>query len=124
MKIFKGKTFLKGDQNIIILYINEYNTSRLISTSGDGDSCSDIDECAVRVNNCHPNADCTNTFGSFDCSCKSGYTGNGTFCENIDECLQKPCAENATCFDTQGILYFVLQAVGSDFINPIFRVFF
>ena len=124
MKIFKGKTFLKGDQNIIILYINEYNTSRLISTSGDGDSCSDIDECAVRVNNCHPNADCTNTFGSFDCSCKSGYSGNGTYCENIDECLQKPCAENATCFDTQGILYFVLQAVGSDFINPIFRVFF
>ena len=71
-------------------------------SSGEGDSCSDIDECAVRVNNCHPNADCTNTFGSFDCSCKSGYSGNGTYCENNDECFQKPCAQNATCFDTQG----------------------
>ena len=98
--------------------INEYKTSRLISTSGDGDSCSDIDECAVRVNNCHPNADCTNTFGSFDCSCKSGYSGNGTYCENIDECLQKPCAQNATCFDTHGILYFYLLAVGSDLRIP------
>ena len=36
--------------------------------------------------------------------CKMGYTGNGTFCENIDECLADNggCNTNANCTDTMG----------------------
>ncbi|XP_035670934.1 multiple epidermal growth factor-like domains protein 11 [Branchiostoma floridae] len=47
-----------------------------------GDSCEqDIDECHPNnTNNCHENADCTNTEGSYTCSCKSGYIGDGFFC--------------------------------------------
>ena len=40
----------------------------------------DIDECSLSVDNCHANANCTNTDGSFLCNCDSGYTGNGTVC--------------------------------------------
>ena len=32
------------------------------------------------MNNCHVNANCTNTEGSFTCSCNPGYTGDGVNC--------------------------------------------
>ena len=41
----------------------------------------DIDECANDdLNNCHEDANCTNTEGSFNCSCNDGYSGSGTEC--------------------------------------------
>ena len=33
--------------------------------------------------NCHDNAKCTNTEGSFTCYCESGYTGDGTECSMV-----------------------------------------
>ena len=39
----------------------------------------DIDECAEQ-SPCDPSATCTNTPGSYSCSCDEGYTGNGTTC--------------------------------------------
>ena len=36
----------------------------------------DINEC-TSGSVCHTNATCTNTFGSFDCSCNKGLTGDG-----------------------------------------------
>ncbi|XP_023231808.1 fibrillin-1-like [Centruroides sculpturatus] len=52
-------------------------------------TCKDINECeSDRLNNCKHN--CTNTPGSFQCSCLSGYRllGDGS-CEDIDECEDK-----------------------------------
>jgi len=41
----------------------------------------DINECnAGGTNNCHPQAICTNTIGSFTCTCKTGYSGSGVSC--------------------------------------------
>ena len=41
----------------------------------------DINECGSDdLNNCHENAQCTNTEGSFICSCNPGYTGDGVNC--------------------------------------------
>ena len=38
----------------------------------------DLDECALGVDNCTRNANCTNTPGSFFCTCEVGYSGDGT----------------------------------------------
>ena len=38
----------------------------------------DVDECPSA--SCHVNADCANTDGSYNCTCKPGYTGNGHSC--------------------------------------------
>ena len=44
----------------------------------------DIDECANdTLNNCSPNATCTNTNGSYTCICVNGYTGNGFNCTGM-----------------------------------------
>ena len=41
---------------------------------------SDIDECTDGTANCDSNAACTDTEGSFTCTCNVGYTGDGTNC--------------------------------------------
>ena len=33
----------------------------------------DKDECALQEHNCGPNSICSNTEGSYDCSCKTGF---------------------------------------------------
>ena len=40
----------------------------------------DVDECTMETDNCHSKAICNNTIGSFNCTCKNGYSGNGTLC--------------------------------------------
>ena len=42
----------------------------------------DVDEC-VTGNNCHPNATCTDTDGSYTCTCKEGNAGDGFTCEGM-----------------------------------------
>ena len=65
--------------------------------SGDGMSCTgmhpltvlnlsffilnaDIDECQAGTNSCDENAACSNTVGSYICSCLFGYSGDGMTC--------------------------------------------
>lgn len=49
--------------------------------------CPDVDECALHIHDCNPNADCTNTHGSFKCQCRKGFVGDG----------KKNCVK--TCFE-------------------------
>ena len=51
---------------------------------------------------CDENAECVDTAGSYECTCSSGYTGDGHTCLDIDECLNDPCDENATCTNNNG----------------------
>ena len=46
----------------------------------------DMNECDERTRNCHERATCSDVIGGFNCTCKSGFTGNGTFCEGKNNC--------------------------------------
>ena len=50
---------------------------------------SDLDECQMSTHNCSDNATCIDTEGSFNCSCKPGYRGNGYNCSGA--CLPSLC---------------------------------
>ena len=41
----------------------------------------DINECLMGTPNCAENATCTNTIGSYLCTCNEGYIGDGSVCE-------------------------------------------
>lgn len=76
-------------------------------------TCVDAQEClAPGANDCHANATCANTVGSYVCSCKSGYMNsanlsraNGTDCVDKNECAAgagSDCDVNAHCTNTYG----------------------
>ena len=69
-----------------------------------GQTCADINECLLATHSCHDNALCSNTVGSFDCACQSGFSGNGSSCIDQNECLihQHNCSEVAECQNTNG----------------------
>ena len=45
----------------------------------------DINECQNEVPVCDENADCFNTEGSYECTCRPGYSGSGRVCEGNNE---------------------------------------
>ncbi|KAH0631907.1 hypothetical protein JD844_019808, partial [Phrynosoma platyrhinos] len=70
--------------------------------TGDGVTCSDIDECSsMDLNHCHSLATCINNQGNYSCSCPEGYNGDGYHCEAAtgfaEECIRingsRSCAD-------------------------------
>ena len=45
----------------------------------------DTDECSTNNGGCDTKADCTNTQGSFTCTCQTGYGGDGKNCTGMDD---------------------------------------
>jgi hypothetical protein len=72
--------------------------------SGDGYTCSDVNECLSNNGGCSANATCTNSAGSFSCACKTGYSGDGKTCTDVNECLTNNggCGANGTCSNSVG----------------------
>ncbi|KAH8405045.1 hypothetical protein KR222_005560 [Zaprionus bogoriensis] len=66
----------------------------------------DVDECAPEVNPCHN--ECINLPGSFRCgACAPGYTGDGKYCRDLDECADGNnggCSQRprVACINTEG----------------------
>ena len=72
--------------------------------TGDGLTCTDVDECATNNGGCDADATCTNTTGGNTCACDSGFTGDGLTCTDINECAtgNGGCDANADCTNTPG----------------------
>ncbi|XP_078348538.1 uncharacterized protein LOC144633566 [Oculina patagonica] len=71
-----------------------------------GHDCeNDINECTDGTHKCDvKGAVCNNTRGSYNCTCKDGFLGDGLTCTDIDECANGSynCDVNAVCSNTQG----------------------
>lgn len=68
--------------------------------TGDGYTCSDINECFINNGGCSPFVQCENTVGSRRCgSCPAGYQGNGEMCSYVGVCniINGGCHPLATC---------------------------
>uniref|UniRef100_G1KAM9 Fibrillin-2 n=1 Tax=Anolis carolinensis TaxID=28377 RepID=G1KAM9_ANOCA len=66
--------------------------------------CTDVDECEIGAHNCDLHATCFNVPGSFRCTCKEGWIGNGIKCIDLDECSNgtHQCSVNAQCVNIPG----------------------
>uniref|UniRef100_A0A146L5D8 Multiple epidermal growth factor-like domains protein 8 n=2 Tax=Lygus hesperus TaxID=30085 RepID=A0A146L5D8_LYGHE len=57
--------------------------------------CPDVDECGLGLHDCHADAKCTNTHGSYNCQCKRGFIGDGkTSCKKTcyNKCIHGTCS--------------------------------
>ncbi|XP_070243779.1 latent-transforming growth factor beta-binding protein 4 isoform X1 [Bos mutus] len=67
--------------------------------------CTDVDECSSGAS-CGPHGHCTNTEGSFHCSCEPGYrapVGRPGPCADVNECLEGDfCFPHGECLNTDG----------------------
>ena len=50
---------------------------------GDGQVCTDVDECATGNGGCDADAACTNTDGARTCACRPGFVGDGLACQPV-----------------------------------------
>ncbi|KAM6980278.1 signal peptide, CUB and EGF-like domain-containing protein 2 isoform 3-T3 [Aplochiton taeniatus] len=58
----------------------------LLNTRQSGALQENRDQCAEGSDGCHIDAICQNTQGSYKCTCKAGFKGDGEHCEDTDEC--------------------------------------
>ncbi|XP_060596340.1 sushi, von Willebrand factor type A, EGF and pentraxin domain-containing protein 1-like [Ruditapes philippinarum] len=95
-----SKTGNKYNDNVTYSCNQGYETSDpvLVTCNSSGNwsrpapVCKDINECTRYTNDCHLQAICNNTDGSYKCQCREGFTDNSTNgqhgrdCQDINEC--------------------------------------
>ncbi|XP_052382111.1 stabilin-1 isoform X3 [Oncorhynchus keta] len=70
---------------------------------GDGLNCTAPDLCAEYNGGCHQHAACLQTDLQVNCTCLSGYEGDGSVCSPINRCVTETnggCSDFATCLFT------------------------
>ena len=90
-----GLTCLRdGHFHIMHMYLCLRNSLNVVRHALVFNVTTDDDECTMGTDNCHANAECTNTPGSFTCACVEGYNGDGVNCQGM---LRKIIVEFKTC---------------------------
>ena len=51
----------------------------------------DVDECSEKSDFCHDNATCFDSDGSYECECKTGFSGDGYICSGMIHCYEQSC---------------------------------
>ncbi|XP_068752406.1 uncharacterized protein [Montipora capricornis] len=80
----------------------------------------DIDECTDNTHNCSTNANCTNTAGSYTCTCHTNYLGDGKKCVFKRGLSQSRILRNYNSLYTYHLTSF-LNPVLNDSIRSRFR---
>ncbi|XP_065179894.1 fibrillin-3-like [Sycon ciliatum] len=84
---------------------NPFVTNAPPIVNNDPDKCVDVDECALGY--CLPHGTCSNSVGSYNCSCVPGSVLRSGRCVDRDECdfgnrfSRQFCDPNANCTNTQ-----------------------
>ena len=68
---------------MLLIHTKYYFKGCLLLALSDVDECFPgqiSDEYLHLAHNCHADANCTNTKGSFYCTCLNGYSGDGVLC--------------------------------------------
>ena len=78
--------------------------------------CLDFDEC-TNSSVCHENAFCTDTVGSFVCTCNHGFTGDGSFCESKAKLKQIKSSQDRATGLTSGEAFLPKQQQTSSRVN-------
>ena len=68
-------------KHAMVFNVIRTTTGMYRSYQTDSSTSTDIDECEKGTDNCDDNAECTNTEGSFECTCNTGYEGSGSNCD-------------------------------------------
>ncbi|XP_065179897.1 fibrillin-2-like [Sycon ciliatum] len=81
--------------------------SATVSGHAASEYCGNVNEChetGSLAARCDTNAVCLDSPGAYSCVCKSGFSGDGNMCSDIDECDRYPpyCGPYATCQNTEG----------------------
>ena len=87
-------------QNMEIIFIKMYHNYPNYRSR----TCTDINECALHRGKGDCDHMCTNSAGSFKCSCHAGYvlSIDGLTCQDIDECAVNNGGCNYKCINTAG----------------------
>ena len=56
----------------------------------------DFNECELEIHSCSPYANCTDTDGSFNCTCREGFEGDGFNCSGMYNKQALLCAKMIT----------------------------
>uniref|UniRef100_A0A3B3DYG5 Signal peptide, CUB and EGF-like domain-containing protein 2 n=1 Tax=Oryzias melastigma TaxID=30732 RepID=A0A3B3DYG5_ORYME len=77
-----GAIWAAKDLCLFLLLLNSRQSAALPEIRGG----TVVNSCAEGSDSCHIDAICQTTQGSYKCTCKAGFKGDGKHCEDIDEC--------------------------------------